>query len=64
MKYYNIIQDTPKYRNCKIGMRAENNQDAIRKAPLVVTGKINAIEKVDHFGEHIAYIWKREKHEN
>lgn len=61
MKNYNIIQDTPKYRNCKIGMRAESNEDAIRKASLVVTGKINAIEEVDHFGEHIATIWKRKE---
>ena len=60
MKNYNIIQDTPAIRNCKIGMRAESNEDAIRKAPLVVNGKITSIEEVDHFGEHIATIWERE----
>jgi len=64
MKNYNIIQDTPKYKNCKIGMRAEDHKDAIRKAPLVVTGRINAIEEVDRFGEHVATIWKREEEEN
>lgn len=61
MKYYNVIQDTPKYKDCKIGMRAEDDADAVRKAPLVVTGRINAIEEVDHFGNHISTIWKREE---
>ena len=61
MKNYNIIQDTPKYRNCKIGMRAESHQDAIRKAPLVVTGKITSIEEVDHLGNQVSIIWKREE---
>src|SRR5690625_7766965 len=64
MKNYNIIQETPKYKNCKIGMRAEDHKDAIRKAPLVVTGRINAIEEVDRFGEHVATIWKREEEES
>lgn len=61
MKNYNIIQDTPVIKNCKIGMKAENHQDAIRKAPLVVTGRINEIEEVDHLGNHISAIWKREE---
>ena len=61
MKNYNIIQDTLAIKNCKIGMKAENSKDAIRKAPLVVTGRINAIEEVDHLGNHVLTIWKREE---
>lgn len=64
MKQYTITQKTPKYENCKIGMKAEDDQDAIRKAPFVVTGIIKRIEEVDEVGGHIAYIWESPEHEN
>lgn len=60
MKDYNVIQNTPKYRGLKIGMRAENDVDAIRKAPMIVTGEIVRIEEVDHFGEHLRDIWLKQ----
>lgn len=61
MKTYVITQRTPKYENCRIGMKAEDNKDAIRKAPLVVTGFIKSIEEVDHLGNHISTIWTRDE---
>ena len=61
MKTYVITQRTPKYENCRIGMKADDNKDAIRKAPLVVTGFIKSIEEVDEMGEYVSFVWKRKE---
>lgn len=61
MKYYNVIYDAPIAENCKYGFRAKNEKEAIELAPKLITPEVKRIEEVNHVGEHIAYIWKREE---
>lgn len=61
MRYFNVIYDAKIARNCKYGFRAKNEKGAIELAPKLITSEVKKIEEVNHVGEHIAYIWKREE---